>query len=196
MHTLFLQHQVVNVTNPSHLPLTVQPVLLHHYTRTQSVVHTLSEHLNSDLLHMDFSHTLSNSFSFPKEHVSFDTDTSLASTVLEPQDPYQITVAFSPKVDSVASTLLLIRNNLTVLDYVLLRGRGIQGTFSIDGVQPSSDPLMFEFTQTMMERCQGWWCVTMTVNFCQQGGGGIYPSSWQNPSLLPRYILAECKSKR
>ena len=75
--------------------------------------------------------------------------------VLQPSDQHQITVAFSPKVDSVASTLLLIRNNLTVFDYMVLRGRGVQGVFSIDGIQPSSDPLVFEFTQTMMEKCQG-----------------------------------------
>ena len=77
------------------------------------------------------------------------------SRIVQPDDPYQITVAFSPKVESVFSTLLLIRNNLTILDYVLLRGQGIQGVFSINGIQPSSDPLLFELTQTMMESCQG-----------------------------------------
>ncbi len=133
----------------------IQPVLLQHYSRSQSVVDLLSEQFNPDLKNVDFNHALPSSFSFSREHVEFDTDSSLASTTVHPHHPHQITVAFSPKMDAVSNTLLLIRNNLTVLDYVLLRGRGVQGVFSINGIQPSSDPLSFEFTQTMMEQCQG-----------------------------------------
>lgn len=147
----------MNVTNPSHGPLIVQPVLLQHYAMSKSIVDLLSEQSASYLDDFDFSTVQSNSFTFSRENAMFDTDSSLSHVVLPPGDPYQITVSFAPKLDSVASTLLLIHNNLTVLDYVVLRGRGIQGVFSIDGIQPSSDPLVFEFTQAMMERCQGGW---------------------------------------
>ena len=152
---LSLQLQVVNVTNPSRQPLMIQPVLLQHYDNSKSIVDLLSEQPVPDLDVFDFSTVQSNSFTFLKEDAMFNTDSALTHVVIQPDDPYQISVSFSPKVDSVSSTLLLIRNNLTVLDYVVLKGLGVQGVFSIDGIQPSSEPLVFEFSQAMMERCYG-----------------------------------------
>lgn len=145
----------MNVTNPSRQPLIIQPVLLQHYDKIESIVDLLSEQSNANLDGYDFSSVQSNAFTFAREDDMFDTDSSLTHVVIQPDDPHQITVSFSPTADSVSSTLLLIRNNLTVLDYVVLRGRGVRGVFSIDGVQPSSEPLVFEFSQTMMERCYG-----------------------------------------
>lgn len=149
------QLQVVNVTNPSRQPLMIQPVLLQHYDNTKSIVDMLSEQADADLDMFDFSTVQSNSFTFLKEDASLDTDSALTHVILQPDDPYQISVLFSPKADSVSSSLLLIRNNLTVLDYMVLKGLGVQGVFSIDGIQPSSEPLVFEFSQAMMERCYG-----------------------------------------
>lgn len=145
----------MNVTNPSRQPLLIQPILLQHYVKTKSIVDLLSEQSNVNLDDFDFSSVQSNSFSFLREDAMFDSDSSLAHMVIQPDDPYQITVSFSPTADAVSTTLLLIRNNLTVLDYVVLRGRGVRGVFSIEGIQPSSEPLVFEFSQTMMERCYG-----------------------------------------
>ena len=149
----FLQLWVFNVTNPSRQPLSIQPVLLQHYTKSETVIDLFTEHIDPDI---DFNAVQTNSFTFSRDHALFDTESSMSDTVIHPgDDPYQVTVAFSPKVDAMADTVLLIRNNLTVLDYVVLKGRGIQGVFSIDGIQPGSDPLEFEFTQTMMEQCHG-----------------------------------------
>ncbi len=64
-------------------------------------------------------------------------------------------VAFSPKVDQELNTLLLLRNNLTVFDYVIVQGSGVQGSFAIDSVQPGTEPLMFEFPNSVMENCLG-----------------------------------------
>ena len=150
-----LQSLVFNVTNPSRQPLMIQPILLQHYTDSESIIDFLSEEMDSNL---DFSAVQTNFFSFPKDHPQFESESSMTNTVLQPNDPFQITVTFAPKVDAMASTLLLVRNNLTVLDYMVLRGRGIQGVFSIDGIQPGSDPLEFEFTQSMMEQCHGKSC--------------------------------------
>lgn len=159
---------MVNVTNPSHHPLIIQPVLLHHYAKSKSIVGLFSEQFDLNLK-FDFSDSQSSPFTFSTEDII--TESSMSPVVLQPDDPYQITVTFSPSEVLVADTLLLIRNNLTVFDYVVLRGRGIRDVFSIDGIQPSSNPLMFEFTQQMMERCQGesmaWWeesvCVCVNV---------------------------------
>ena len=141
----------MNVTNPSYRPLMVQPVLLQHYNRFQTIIDLLAEQLDPDLHNLDFSPSLTSSFAFS----SSNGESSLASMVIRPNSSHQIAISFSPKMHSLANTLLLIRNNLTVFDYVLLQGQGIRGVFSINGVQPSSESLLFEFTQAMMEQCQG-----------------------------------------
>lgn len=136
----------------------IQPVFLHHYAHPQTIVDSFTDLQNSELGDVDFSQS-SNSFVFLNQKKSLLAEPSLPSTLLPPQsEPYSFTVGFTPKVDEVASTLLLIRNNLTVLDYVVLQGQGSLGAFTIDGLQPGSDPLLFEFTTIMMEKCQGTCC--------------------------------------
>ncbi len=130
-----VQSWVLNVTNPSCHPLMIQPILLQHYTNSESIVDLISEHIDPNL---DFSISQTSSFSFLRDDALFETELSMSDTVIQPDEPYPITVAFSPKVDATAGSLLLIRNNLTVLDYVVLKGRGIQGVFSIDGIQPAA----------------------------------------------------------
>ena len=153
---LSLQLQVLEVSNPSNYPVTVQPVFLHHYTRPNAIIDMLSELNHDDIQDIDFSQS-ANSFAFLNKHKdTFSIDSSITSSVLPPQsDTHHIVVAFTPKVEQTASTLLLIRNNLTVLDYVVLQGQGSLGTFTIDDIQPNSDPLVFEFTNSMLEKCQG-----------------------------------------
>lgn len=58
-------------------------------------------------------------------------------------------------MDLQAASLLLIRNNLTVLDYVLLEGHGSQGLFTVNNIPPGSEPLLFEFSTALLEKCQG-----------------------------------------
>lgn len=156
MLTSSQQLQVVEVSNPSNYPVTVQPVLLHHYTKPNAIIDMLSElNHNDNIQDIDFSKS-AGSFAFVDKKKRITSESSAASSVLPPQsEAHHIVVAFTPKVEQTASTLLLIRNNLTVLDYVLLQGQGSLGTFTIDDIQPNADPLMFEFTNTMLEKCHG-----------------------------------------
>lgn len=86
---------------------------------------------------------------------SLPSETVLATSVVPPlSKQFEITVAFSPKVDQELNTLLLLRNNLTVYDYIIVQGAGVQGVFAIDGIQPGTDPLKFEFASTVIESCQ------------------------------------------
>lgn len=109
--------------------------------------------MDPELHSIDFSQS-SSYFAF---HVdSRTTDSAISSTVLPPHSkPYPITVAFTPKMDLQAASLLLIRNNLTVLDYVLLEGHGSQGLFTVNNIPPESEPLLFEFSTALLEKCQG-----------------------------------------
>jgi len=76
-------------------------------------------------------------------------------SLLQPHDTFKVSVSFSPRVDQDLRMLLLLRNNLTVFDYVLLQGTGVQGSFAIDGVQPGTEPLLFEYSDSVLENCLG-----------------------------------------
>ena len=134
------------------MPLLVQPVFLSHYTHPQTIIDSLLDRFDPRLRNLNFSH-LSNSFSFVS---SASPETALATTLLPPHSKlFEMAVAFSPKVDQELNTLLLLRNNLTVFDYVIVQGSGVQGSFAIDSVQPGTEPLMFEFPNSVMENCLG-----------------------------------------
>ena len=134
----------------------MQPVFLHHYTKPDTIIDMLSELHHNNIQGIDFSKS-AGSFAFvDNKKKKISSESSAASSVLPPQsEAHHIVVAFTPKVEQTASTLLLIRNNLTVLDYVLLQGQGSLGTFTIDDIQPNADPLTFEFTNAMLEKCHG-----------------------------------------
>ena len=154
------------MSNPSNYPVTVQPVFLHHYTKPNAIIDMLSElNHNDNIQDIDFSKS-AGSFAFIDKKKKISSESSAASSVLPPQsEAHHIVVAFTPKVEQTASTLLLIRNNLTVLDYVLLQGQGSLGTFTIDDIQPNADPLMFEFTNAMLEKCHGM-CTILSKVLC------------------------------
>ena len=149
---LFLQILTLNLSNPTNRPLTIQPVFLHHYTRPHTIVNLLADRMDPELHNFDFSR--STAFAFQVD--SQTTDSAMNNVVIPAHsESYQITIAFTPKVDLQVASLLLIRNNLTILDYVLLEGCGHQGMFTIDNVPPESEPLLFEFSTTQLEKCQG-----------------------------------------
>ncbi len=151
---IFLSAQIhrLHVYNPSDLPLVIQPVLLSHYTQLQSIVDSLTQHFDPRLGSLNFSLS-STSFSLMSGSSS---DTALALTLLAPRSKkFEVAVVFSPKVDQELNMLLLLRNNLTVFDYVVVQGRGVQGAFAIDGVQPGTQPLLFEFPSSVTENCLG-----------------------------------------
>lgn len=151
-HASPLQIQTLELSNPTNWPLMIQPVFLHHYTRPHTIVNLLADRMDPELRNLDFSQTTSFAFQVDSQ----TTDSAINNVVIPPnRENYQITVAFTPKVDLQVASLLLIRNNLTVLDYVLLEGCGNQGMFTIDNIPPESEPLLFEFSTAQLEKCQG-----------------------------------------
>ena len=151
-----LKVKVLELWNPSDLPVTIQPLLLHHYARPHTIVDTFVSKSEPELANVDFSQSGSFSIWSSSGDDHWRSEPLVTSTLLPPHgsNNYRVEVAFSPSMDQLASNLLLIRNNLTVLDYVLLQGQGSRGTFTIDGIQPGTDPLLFEFSPSLLEKCQ------------------------------------------
>lgn len=115
----------------------------------------LADKISSKFRNLNLSYS-SASFAFVNpSDTSLLTETALPASLLPPLSKgFEISIAFSPKVDQELSAILLLRNNLTVYDYIVVQGTGVQGAFAIDGIQPGTDPLVFEFASTVIERCQ------------------------------------------
>lgn len=75
--------------------------------------------------------------------------------ILPPHGNQSLGMEFSPVSDHQITELLLIRNNLTIFDFVELRGTGSRGFITVDGTHPGGTaPLHFEYTQQrMMDSC-------------------------------------------
>ena len=66
----------------------------------------------------------------------------------------RIRAAFQPKDDIFKSSLILIRNNLTILDAIILQGQGGQGDMRFSNRRPGSTlPLLFELSEKHLKAC-------------------------------------------
>ena len=147
------QVQVLKLTNPSRHPVMIQPVLLHYYPQPQRIVQVLFE--SGSIENTDFSRSES---AFSLDPDTWGYDTSLTSHLLVPsggKEEMEVRVTFLARDSRLSSTLLILRNNLTALEYVVIHGRGLEGQFSIDGVHPDTSSLLFQFSPSDLEKCEG-----------------------------------------
>ncbi|XP_075545402.1 transmembrane protein 131 isoform X1 [Dermacentor variabilis] len=75
---------------------------------------------------------------------------------LTPGMRVRVKVGFSPKDDQPASSLLLIRNNLTVVSAVMLKGQGGYGQLRLGNKVPGGDAVLtFELSESHLKDCDG-----------------------------------------
>lgn len=75
--------------------------------------------------------------------------------LLDPSSNIPITLAFKPERPEISSSLLMIRNNLTVLEVVKLMGSGAYAQFKFGNRRPGSGtPLMFELSEKYLQICE------------------------------------------
>lgn len=75
---------------------------------------------------------------------------------LTPGMRVRVKVGFSPRDDQPAVSLLLIRNNLTVMSAVMLKGQGGYGQLRIGNKAPGSDSVLnFDISESHLKDCDG-----------------------------------------
>ncbi|EDV24649.1 uncharacterized protein TRIADDRAFT_56665 [Trichoplax adhaerens] len=130
--------KVVALVNPSDQNIIVQAVLLPDYPSQQAaldiiedgvVIDTDSQSLNGFKLQMA-AHSDYESISTIDGIKSHPASLSF---LLKPRGRANITVSFTPSDYRVSSTFLLIRNNLTIIDSILLQGQGGRGELQLHG---------------------------------------------------------------
>lgn len=75
-------------------------------------------------------------------------------TVLKSRSTVAIPMQFQPKDERLKTSLFLIRNNLTVLDGIVVQGQGARGEFTLNGQRPGShSKLLFEIKPIQLADC-------------------------------------------
>ena len=161
--------QSVPVMNPSDDPLVVQALLVHFYPDVQAALDIVDDWL--DIPSSPFASTSSfhlaeapssraldytggpHPTSYLKEFDSSVSDLTW-TYILPPKSLVNVTVVFEPRDEMKTYSVILLRNNLTVMDAVVLHGTGAEGKFSLDGKMPESqEALFFNMTNESLAIC-------------------------------------------
>ena len=160
--------QSVPIFNPGDLPLVVQALLLHFYPDQQAALDIVDDWLDipSPASHRISPFSLLESSSRMFEYLESPHPTSYLSAldrsvsdlawthILPPKSFVNITVVFEPLNEEPVFSIILVRNNLTVMDAVVVQGAGAEGKFSLGGEMPdSNESLFFNITQETLSEC-------------------------------------------
>ncbi|XP_059501393.1 transmembrane protein 131-like isoform X2 [Stegostoma tigrinum] len=159
-HNTTMKHFVLK--NPSDLPVTVQLLPIAHYPNPEDVLILLKkwyklsrQDINVTTSEFMLVKTLENESS---KHVELDNKPSdgILQFTLQPWEVRKIGVEFTPVRHSLVTSLLLIRNNLTVLDAVIMEGFGANEMLKVGGKLPGeAGSLRFKVPESTLMECRG-----------------------------------------
>ena len=160
--------QSVPIFNPGDLPLVVQALLLHFYPDQQAALDIVDDWLDIPpaafhrISPFSLLETSSKWFDYldsphPTSYfASLDRSVSdrAWTHILPPKSFVNITVVFQPHNEEPVFSIILVRNNLTVIDAVVVHGAGAEGKFSLGGEMPdSNESLFFNITPETLSEC-------------------------------------------
>ena len=94
----------------------------------------------------------------PTDHTNQSEEPAVSSYLIPPYGNMSVRLQFTPDVDQWTHGMVVLRNNLTALEYVHLMGQSSWGYVSVSGVYPvdsitNGRSLLFDFSPSMMEGC-------------------------------------------
>ncbi|XP_043918342.1 transmembrane protein 131-like [Protopterus annectens] len=149
--------------NPSDRPVSVQLLPLSQYPEPLAVVNLLSKWYGVDLQDVDIS---ANEFRLIRESVSKASSKVHATIIknstrlllqltLRPGESRKIGVSFTPVEPRRVASLILIRNNMTALDMIIVEGFGTQESLKVGGRVPGSgSSLRFKVPESNLLECR------------------------------------------
>ncbi|NWI99611.1 TM131 protein, partial [Crypturellus undulatus] len=79
---------------------------------------------------------------------------SVLSLILKPGERKSVKVKFTPVLNKTVSSLIVIRNNLTVIDAIMVQGQGTTESLRLAGKPPGSgSSLRFKITEALLRDC-------------------------------------------
>lgn len=73
--------------------------------------------------------------------------------MIPPGAKYLLRTRFNPSVKDMMSNVILLRNNLTGMETILIKGRAGMGQLSVGNGVPGSS-LLFQLTEKLLQGCQ------------------------------------------
>lgn len=155
-------YQNLTIRNPSSLNLLVQLVFDHVYPG----VDMLKEGLPPDFFPGSVdSKKRKNAFFFHNVHnnqrenfeklLGVDVSSNSLPLILKPGENYTVKIGYHAHEAMIDSAFIFIRNNLTVLEIVQLKGQGAYPYFKFGNRKPGSvQPLQFELTDKHLKDCE------------------------------------------
>uniref|UniRef100_A0A8D0E9G6 Transmembrane protein 131 n=1 Tax=Salvator merianae TaxID=96440 RepID=A0A8D0E9G6_SALMN len=79
---------------------------------------------------------------------------SVLNVILKPGERKSVKVTFTPLLNKTVSTLIIVRNNLTVMDAVMVQGQGTTESVRLAGKLPGlGSSLRFKITEALLKDC-------------------------------------------
>ncbi|PIO37856.1 hypothetical protein AB205_0142310, partial [Aquarana catesbeiana] len=148
--------------NPADVPVYVQILPLAFYSNSSVVLDRLigrfniSKSINIDLKTLEFKVFRNNvqPVQSSQAFVEGQSRQSVLNLILKPGEKKSVQVRFTPVINKTVSSLLIVRNNLTVIDVITVKGQGANENIKIGGKPPGpGSPLRFKITEGFLKDC-------------------------------------------
>ncbi|XP_041115854.1 transmembrane protein 131-like isoform X1 [Polyodon spathula] len=152
----------VVLSNPADVPVFVQVLPLSLYPSPSAVVEQLAKRLNlgkltnldTKTLEFQIHRNQTSSVKSSSGFVEGPSRPSVYNMILLPGEMKSFTVKFTPLHNKTVSAFIIVRNNLTVLDSVVVRGQGTTESLKVAGKPPGSGSyLRFKMTESLLKDC-------------------------------------------
>ncbi|XP_054166549.1 transmembrane protein 131-like [Oppia nitens] len=166
-----ITNKEIMIENPSSQVLLIQVVLLSDYPNPEAILHLFKSGFRTQwsdaelnaaetkpksfhLTNLTSDEMISNRKSI-KEAIGVNPDFNSLTFLMPFGTRKKVSISFVPKDDSaLVSTILLIRNNLTIIDAILLQGQGGNGILKIGNQLPGhKSSLSFELLEKHLKSC-------------------------------------------
>uniref|UniRef100_A0A8C7G1K6 Transmembrane protein 131 n=1 Tax=Oncorhynchus kisutch TaxID=8019 RepID=A0A8C7G1K6_ONCKI len=152
----------VVLENPADVPVYVQILPLALYPNPSVFAGKLGDRFplgklsNIDTKSLEFQVTrnLSSVMKGSSGFVEGSTRPFVYNVLLQPGEVKSFSLRFTPSSNHSVSSLLIVRNNLTVIDVIVVRGQGTTGSLQVAGKLPGPDSsLRFQMTEVLLKDC-------------------------------------------
>ncbi|XP_074848005.1 transmembrane protein 131 isoform X2 [Carettochelys insculpta] len=148
--------------NPADVPVYVQFLPLALYSNPSAFVDTLIERFNLskptnfNLRTLEFQ-VSRNSVQPLQSTTGFAEGLSrhsVLNVILKPGEQKSVKIKFTPVLNKTISSLIIIRNNLTVIDAIMVQGQGTTESLKVAGKPPGpGSSLRFKITEALLKDC-------------------------------------------
>ncbi|XP_069492683.1 transmembrane protein 131 [Ambystoma mexicanum] len=148
--------------NPAEVPVYVQFLPLALYAKPLALLDKLVQRFGlKNPIHVDWNtpefHIFRNSAQPLQSKSGFvegPSRHSILNIILKPGERKSVQVKFTPAFNKTVSSLIIIRNNLTVVDVIIVEGKGTTESLRVAGKPPGpGSSLRFKITEALLKDC-------------------------------------------